>query len=102
MRTSGNGSKVIRLTTDRGGDMPRVNRIKNKYRDDTEAYTNAFLSGMAVNRMTQAEIAKKTRLSQPTISRILKDIDNAKLSDLRSIADKIGVQIIIKRKGEES
>lgn len=101
MRTSGNGSNLIPLTTERGGDMPRV-KIKNKYRDDTEEFTNAFLSGMAVNRMTQAEIAKKTRLSQPTISRILKDIDNAKLSDLRSIADKIGVQIIIKRKGEES
>lgn len=79
--------------------MPRI--AKNKYRDETDEFTNAFLSGMAVNRMTQAEIAKKTKLSQPTISRILKDIDNAKLSDLRSIADKIGVQIIIKRKGEE-
>ena len=81
--------------------MPRA-KIKNKYRDETEEFTNAFLSGMAVNHMTQAEIARKTRLSQPTISRILKDIDNAKLSDLRSIADKIGVQIIIKHKGEES
>lgn len=81
--------------------MPRV-KAKDKYREETLSFTNAFLSGIAVNRLTQAQIAKQTGMSQSTISRILKNVNGAKLSDLRSIANITGVEIIIKRKGEES
>ena len=48
----------------------------------------------------QADIAEKTKMHQTTVGRILRDVDHAKLSDLRLIADAIGVEILIRRKDE--
>ena len=80
--------------------MPKVKLPEDSWRKQTRLNTETFISAKAVSGLTQADIAEKTKMHQTTVGRILRDVDHAKLSDLRLIADAIGVEILIRRKDE--
>lgn len=80
--------------------MPKVKRPETSWQRQTRLNAEAFISAKAVSGLTQADIAEKTKMHQTTVGRILRDVDHAKLYDLRLIADAIGVEILIRRKDE--
>lgn len=81
--------------------MPRVKRFETKYDKQTRHNAETFTSALAVSKLTQKDLEKRTHIQQSTISRILRNINNAKLCDLRAIANEIGVEILIRRKPED-
>lgn len=49
---------------------------------------------------TKEKLAKRMHTPYSTVCRQLKDIDNMKLRDIRELARIIGLEVVIRRKGE--
>ena len=66
------------------------------YDRQTENYIRAIKRGMVDRNMSQKDLAKKSLLSEPTVSRALRDLDHLSFGNLRAMAKAVGVEIIIR------
>lgn len=78
--------------------MPKTD-LRTQYEKETDDFVLTIKYGMANKKMKQKDLAKKARLSEPTVSRGLKNIDHMTFGNLRAIAKAAGVEIILR--GEE-
>ena len=82
--------------------MPRVN-FKTK-RDRAYAELRGVIRGEMESQFihTQKELSRRARIDPKTLSKHLKDMDMMRLGELMSIADQLGLKIILSKGGEQN
>ena len=82
--------------------MPKIKPLtqKGKYDKQTEEYREIIFGRIGALRMTQESLAKCIGKSRSALSYTLKDIDRLKFRELRIIADQLGLEVILRKKGD--
>lgn len=70
----------------------------SSYMEQTQSYNDAIAVAMTIKHLKQADVAKRLKKSQSTVSRKLKDIDQMTFGELRELASYLGLEIVIRGK----
>lgn len=80
--------------------MPKVD-LRTKYSQETEELESRIYGAIGRSRIRQADLAKKLKVSQATMSRRLSDIDQMTLGDLRDLLRILKLRVVIRGENDD-